>query len=151
MCEPLSIIAGVASLVTVCVKISQGLSTLKDKFQFAQRTIALLGSECSATCMGLSQLHSAFQNRPEILNTFGHSREELIICFDMVTWGIADTFSSLDTELTRLNIEMSKGGNRLGFLRKGRYLWNEDRVQSLAQQIREQRSSLSFLLQGIQL
>jgi hypothetical protein len=151
MCEPLSIITGVASLVAVCVKISQSLTTLKGKYYFADLSITSLVVECSNTGLGLSQLQSALQSRPDILDTQGYSRDDVVNNFNMAIWGVAAVFSLLDAELKRLESGSMETSTWMGFRKKSRYLWNEDRLKELAQQIREQRSSISFLLQMVNL
>ncbi|KAE8451754.1 hypothetical protein EG329_003211 [Mollisiaceae sp. DMI_Dod_QoI] len=64
--------------------------------------------------------------------------------------GISTIFSLLDEELNKVEAELAKP-NKRGFRRRARYLWNEDYLKELAQQIRDQRSSISFLLDCVKL
>jgi hypothetical protein len=93
--------------------------------------------------MGLSQLQSALQNNPNLFPTYSHTEEELKTCFEMGIWGIATIFSLLDDEVTKLN-DNSSMANR------ARYVWIENLLNERAQQIRDQRSSLTFLLHCVQ-
>lgn len=150
MADPISITAGILSILKGSVTIIQSLNTLKEKFDFSHLTIASLSAECSTTSMGLSQLQSALQADLNLLVTLSHSQEELTTCFEMAIWSIATVFSLLDDEVTKLN-KKSSAETKIPFRNKVRSLWIEDLLKERAQQIRDQRSSLEFLLDCVKL
>jgi hypothetical protein len=148
MVDPISVVSGIAGVATGCTKIVQSLNTLKDKFKFAEQTIASLSTECFITSVGLSQLQSALQNSPDLLITLSNSQDELTTCFEMGIWCIAKMFSLLHDDVSKLN-EKSHMGYKLSFGTKARYMLIEDSLKERLQQIRDQRSSLHFLLECV--
>lgn len=70
MADPLSIAAGVGSLVTVCIKLSHGLHVLAGKYKAAQSVLSTLSVECSVTNTALSQIQQALVLKPDILSHF---------------------------------------------------------------------------------
>ncbi|CZR64822.1 uncharacterized protein PAC_14721 [Phialocephala subalpina] len=130
--------------VTLCAKISQNLNTIKGKYKFAELTIASLFVGCSTTTIALSHLENALRNKPGLIGTPSHSIDNMMNIFELGISGITIIFSLLDEEL-------SMGINKLKFRKRVKYIWNEALIKELAQQIRDQRSSISFLLSCVQM
>ncbi len=151
MADPLSITAGVVSLVAAAWKISGNLRALQTKFQRVPQTVSGLVTEFQATAVGLGQLNELLQAKGDVLKIGPAGTEEvdrtpLLQCFDAMMVDMAQTFSLLNMELAKLD----RGEARLLALRM-RFLWVESDLVEYTTRIRDQRSSLLFLMQSIQL
>lgn len=72
--------------------------------------------------------------------------------FDDTVSGIAATLSILDVELTKCG-GAALGGvvpSRFTFFDKARYVWDESLMRTLGRQLRDQRSSIHFLISALQ-
>ena len=150
MSDPFSIAAGAVSLVAASWKISNNLRNLQTKFERVPQTVSALIAEFQATTAGLSQLNRLLEARQHDL-LGGNAADEaervhLLQCLDAMTFDMARTFSLIDAELAKL----TKGEARPLSLRL-RFLWVESDLNGYMAQIRDQRSSLIFLMQSIQL
>ncbi|GAB1318562.1 Ankyrin-1 [Madurella fahalii] len=149
MLDPISLATGVTALVAAAWNISISVRNLQTKFQRVPETVSGLAAEFRATAAGLGQLDRLLRSRPTaLLGSDGTVAEHhhLLQCLDAVTFEMARTFSLIDVELTKL----TKDDARLLALRL-RFLWVESDLNGYMAQIRDQRSSLVFLMQFIQM
>ncbi|KAK3386051.1 ankyrin repeat-containing domain protein [Podospora didyma] len=150
MADPISIATGVLSLVSASFKITESLRTLKSKFQHVPQTVAGLATEFQATSIGLSQLRRFLDSRQHVFSASDANEVErvyLLQCLDATTFDMAKTFSAVDAELTKLNRDDARQSIAL----RMRFMWVEGDLNAYMTQIRDQRSSLVFLMQSIQL
>jgi len=148
--DPLSIAGGVLSLVSSGFKISRSLNTLRNKYKSAPATLSALSVECSVTCAALYQIQDLLTSRPEFLTSQSDSRSMLTDMFELALLGCAATFSVLDEELTKVEYDGKKGVFKVGFKSRLKLIWNEDTLKELLQQMRDQRSSIGFLIETVQ-
>ena len=149
MAEPLSIIVGLASLISVCLKVSRGVKTVAEKYQAVNNTLSALSVECSVTSAALSQIEQMLAAKQASHLIVSQDRSEIRLVLELALSGCAATFAVLDQELNKF--ERSRpSGNRLGFKTRTKYLWNEDTLKEVLQQMRDQRSSINFLIDVIQ-
>lgn len=151
MADPLSITASVVSLAAAAWKMSDNLRNLQSRFHRAPQTVSGLAAEFQATTAGLGQLSRFLESRqsaflPGHAHADAAERLHLLQCLDAVIFDMARTFSLVDAELAKL----SKDDASLFALRL-RFLWVEGDLTAYMTQIRDQRSSLVFIMQSIQL
>lgn len=65
-------------------------------------------------------------------------------------FNMAQTFSVLDIELEKLT-GVGDPPDRLGITARMRFMWIEDDLKGLIQEIRDQRDALGFLMDCVQL
>ncbi|KXX79231.1 Ankyrin-1 [Madurella mycetomatis] len=148
MADPLSIATGVAALVAAAWNVSNNLRDLRAKFQRVPETVSGLVAEFQATHIGLGQLNSLLRSRQTAFlgsNGTAAEHQHLLQSIDLITVEMARIFSLINTELTKL----TKDDARLLTLRL-RFLWAESDLNGYMVQMRDQRSSLVFLMQFIQ-
>ena len=148
MADPLSIAVGITSLIGVSLKLSHGLKDVCAKFQRAPQTISSLYRECSNTSTGLVTLNRLLQSRANVLVSAQESNQDFLACFDLTIVNMAQTFSVLDDQFHKL----SGGDDSLGKLSlRMRFMWIDGELNTLMQELRDQRSALVFLIECIQL
>ncbi|KAK1766526.1 ankyrin-1 [Phialemonium atrogriseum] len=140
MCDPLSIATGTASLLAASLKLSHGLIVLRSRFQKVPETVSGLCNELQLTSIGLDALTSASSN--------DQARRNLLQCVEATTVSMAKSFSVLDTEIAKLNKDDPAESQSVAW--RLRFMWVESDLNGLMVQVRDQRSSLSFLMQVVQ-
>jgi hypothetical protein len=148
--DPLSVSTTVASLIGISFKLAKSLNDLRAKFQRTQRTVSSLCGECSITTAGLSLLQELMLTRSDIFGSSIQSRQDLLQCFSATMFNMAQTFSVLDIELEKLT-GVGDPPDRLGITARMRFMWIEDDLKGLIQEIRDQRDALGFLMDCVQL
>jgi hypothetical protein len=136
--DPVSITAAAASLVYSVVRNGRALAAIYDKYQDAHRCIFQIQAECTVLAAALSQI--------EILFTRSSTRakrcpDNFIEALDISLVGCTLTLSALSKEIEVLqNADTKK--------KKAKYVWKEQTINELLQQLRGQTSALNLLLQA---
>lgn len=149
--DPLSIATATASLLAASFKLSHGLIVLRSKFERVPETVSNLCSELQLTSVGLNGLQNLLRSRPEALTSTAQddpTRHHLLQCVDATTVSMAKSFSVLDTEIGKLNKDESAESRSIAW--RLRFMWVESDLGTLMTQVRDQRSSLNFLMQVVQ-
>jgi hypothetical protein len=120
--DPLSITSVVVSLTAKCMQAAKQLNDLRDKYRSAQIIISAICSESTVISLSLSQLQGLMLQNPQILSTRLAARPEIQSTFDTVLTSCMVVFTVLEEEILNL----------LG-------------------QIRGQQSTMSLLLQLLQM
>jgi hypothetical protein len=147
--DPLSITAAVASLIFTCAKVTKCFQAVKSTYSSAPTTITSMTSECAVISTALSQIQSLVLKDPIILSSHLSSQNSLQTCFENVLTGCTLTMSVIEEEIGKL-IEGEQGMGTVGFKAKVKFIWKEDMMVDLLQQIRGQQSALSLLTTVLQ-
>jgi len=139
-------IAPLAISCTKCIRIIQDVRT---KYKRAPLTMASIASECSTVSVALSQLHyiefplSGARDGNGTINPVVQS-------LDAVMMGCTVALSLIEDHLTDFRVvteEASDDGQALlGKMAKVKFVWNEDEVKELLQQLRGYQLNLTTLL-----
>jgi hypothetical protein len=79
------------------------------------------------------------------------NREDLLTTFDTALTGCMVVFTCLEQETEKLQFDGSNGFSKITWKMKARMLWNEEKMKDYLSLIRGQQSSLSFLIQLLQM
>ncbi|OCK78595.1 hypothetical protein K432DRAFT_406322 [Lepidopterella palustris CBS 459.81] len=142
--DPLSVTAGVMSVIGDCLRTAKDLYDLRSRYSNASITITAIYSESMVISASLSQVQSlllrdALQNKPEL-----HA------AFDTALTGCMVVFSCLDEEVRDLATKV-EDRNDLNWKDKAKLLWKEDAMRELLVQLRGQQTALTLLIQGLQM
>jgi hypothetical protein len=148
--EPLSIAAGVASLVTTCVKTIRSLKAIADTYKSASLTISAITSECSIISTALSQIQYLFLHNLDSLTLRLDSQSQLHAAFETALTGCSVTLAALDGELQKLAEGQRVTGESSRLVRL-KYMWNEDIMKELLQHLRGQHGGINLLLTALQM
>ncbi len=152
MCEPLSIATGVASLFAASIKLTHSLIALKLRFERAPETVQQLCNEFQVTSVGLGELENLLRSGHNALSSTsqsGQAKQHTLQCVDATTISMARSFAMLGSELEKLKRDEASGTRSISW--RMRFMWVEKDLNVIMMQVRDQRSSLSFLMQIIQL
>lgn len=89
--------------------------------------------------MGLSELQSKILRRDDLAQAWA-SRTDILNVFEVVLTGCMTVFSCLEAEIRNLKLK------ELGVLAKLKFMWNQDRLKELLEALRGQQTSITFLL-----
>jgi hypothetical protein len=142
--DPLSIATGVASLVTVCVKSIRSLKAIANTYKSASPTILAISSECSVISAALSQIQNLFLRNPDSLKLQLGLQSQLHAAIETALTGCSVTLATLDDEIQTVTGESSR-------LVRLKYMWNEDIMKELLQNLRGQHGGLNLLLTALQM
>ena len=151
MCEPLSIAAGVASVFAASLKLTHSLLSLRTEFQRVPDTITQLCNEFHLTSVGLGELEQMLRSNQQALTVASQSdkaKQHLLQCVDATTVAMARSFTLLDAELEKLR--PSEGSGARSRTLRMKFMWMKEDLNTLMGQVRDQRSSLGFLMQVVQ-
>jgi hypothetical protein len=147
MADPLSIMTAAASLFAASLKLSRSLILLRSRFQKVPETVSGLSNEIQLTSLGLGELESLLRSRQDVLASGSQNsrvRHNMLKCIEATTVSMAKSFSLLDAELGKLARD---GKESKGISWRLRFMWVESDLDGIMVQVRDQRSSLSFLMQ----
>jgi len=148
--DPLSVTSVVVSLTAKCMQTAKQLNDLRDKYRSAQIIISAICSESTVISVSLSQLQALMLQNPQILSTRLAARPEIQSTFDTVLTGCMVVFTILEEEILKLK-RGDDSFQTFGFRAKARYVWNEEMMQNLLGEIRGLQSTMSLLLQLLQM
>lgn len=145
--DPLSVAASVAGLVSICLRAAAGLDALWTRFEHAQVTIMALTSQCRAISSGFSRLEVLLRES----GTIRH-RPELLLTLETTLSGSEVVLTCLQNAID--NMTESSDGKRKTWIQKLRVkasiLWNEDEMDRYSLLLQGQQSTISFLIQLLQ-
>lgn len=113
-------------------------------------TITAIYSESRVISTSLGHIHMLISSNSESLRTALHERSELFNTFDQALTGCVLVYSVLDDEVTRLYNGAGKEGVA-AMLNRVKFLWKEETMKDILTQIRGQQTSLSLLIQALQM
>ncbi|OQV00740.1 hypothetical protein CLAIMM_06199 [Cladophialophora immunda] len=151
--DPLSIAAATSSLVFCVVRSGKALAGIYEKYQDAQRCVFMMQTECTVLAAALSQLQMHFSTVSK--SAMARYPEFVIESIDLSLVGCTLTLSVLSKEIEKLaaadgiDIDKNKPAARLGRGKKIKYLWKEESMNELLQQLRGQSSALNLLLRAL--
>lgn len=148
--DPISITGTVLSITARCLTTAKALYDLRGKYKSAQTTISAICSECTVISASLTRIRSLVVQNTDVLSTQLSFRPELGTAFDTALTGCMVVFRVLDDEVKKLT-SGGDGTAKLGFKVKARYLWDEETMKELLQQIRGQQTAISLLIQALQM
>jgi Fungal N-terminal domain of STAND proteins len=148
--DPLSITAGVASLVGTCVKTVRSLKAAVDTYKLASLTISAITSECSVISATLSQIQDLFLQNPDTLASKLGSQSQLHAAFETTLTGCSVTLAALDDELQKLTEGQGATGESSRRARL-KYVWNENTMKELLQHLHGHHGGINLLLTALQM
>lgn len=107
--------------------------------------ISAIYSESTIISASLGHIQSLVLKSPDAISSSLQSRPELDSAFDTALTGCMLVFSVLDDEIQRLNQNPNDPKRRMV------YLWKEDTMKELLQQLRGQQTALTLLVQALQM
>ena len=125
---------------------AKAISGLRDKYKNAGTTITAIYTELTVVSASLGHIQGLISTNPATLEDNFQSRPELQRTFDQALTGCVLIFSVLDDEVKKLCEPVGKG-----LLGRVAYLWKEEVMKDLLQQIRGQQTALSLLVQAFQM
>lgn len=143
--DPLSAVASAASLAFACVNAARALHSLRRRYKIADTMITSITSECTAIHAALTQLQ-----RLALSDSFFQqleSQPELGDSLDLSLLSCMQTFSALDAEIQEITQGSDETSDRFFRLK---YLWNEDTMKEILQQLRCQQNTINLLLTAFQ-
>lgn len=145
--DPLSIAAAASSLVVTVVRNGRALAIVFEKYQDSQRCIFLMQTECTVLAAALSQLQMFFSKIPK--STLSRYPEYVMEALDLSLVGCTLTLSILGKEIDNLLQSIQDSEAKMSKSKKIRYLWKEESMAELLQQLRGQSSALTLLLKAL--
>lgn len=144
--DPLSVSTAVASIVFTLVKTGKQLQTIFECFREAQHSLFMMQTECTVLAAALSQIQITFSGDGR-----GKGREvpkTVLAALELSLIGCTMTLSVLTEDVGRIvrDIDLAK---TLGRKQKAEYVWKQDKMASLMQQLRGQSMALSLLLKAM--
>ena len=140
--DPVSIIAAVTSLTFTCAKVIKGFQTVWATYRNAPATVISMITECATISAALSQIQILVLKDPVALSSRATPMNALDTNFDDALTGCMITLSLIEDEVERVG--------KAGFKAKAKFVWNEDTLAALLDQIRRQHHALSLLVVVLQ-
>jgi hypothetical protein len=140
--DPLTITSTVISISARCISTAKAVYSLREKYKEAQMTITAIYSETTVISASLGHIQGLTTKDPEALRSNFQSRPELEQTFDQALTGCVLVYSILDDEVQKLHHAADTAPGRV------RYMWKEETMKELLQQIRGQQTALTLLIQG---
>lgn len=145
--DPLSITAACSSLAFAIVRNGRVLATVFEKYQTAQHSIFMIQTECTVLAAALSQLESSVTgSKASRLRGCPPSALEAL---DLSLTGCMLTLSVLEKEINRLTDGADDAALKMGKAERAKYVWKEESMNELLQQLRGQSSALTLLLKAL--
>lgn len=143
--DPLSAVASASALIFASIRVAKGLHDLREHYRSAGTMITSLTSECTILHVALSQIQRLALEDSFFVRL--KSQPDLRDSLELALLSCAQTFSAMDEEIRELSKSQEQKDEI--FLRL-KYLWNEDKMGEILQQLRCQQNSLNLLLTTLQ-
>ncbi|KAF5680771.1 GTPase-activating protein [Fusarium heterosporum] len=137
--DPLSIATAIVGLTATCLSTSKKLRDFAGDYADVPAIIVTICSESTIIGIGLSELQTKILRRDDLSQAWA-SRTEIWTAFEMALTGCMVVFSCLEAETRHLQSRNS------GVWAKLKFMWNQDRLKELLGQLRGQQTSITFLL-----
>lgn len=131
-------------LTTTCLSTCKKLHDLAGEYQDVPAVIAMICSESTIISIGLSELQMKILRRDDLAQAWA-SKTEIWTAFETALTGCMVVFSCLEAETRSLR------SKNPGVWAKIRFIWNQDRLKELLGALRAQQSSITFLLNLLEL
>ncbi|KAG4293689.1 hypothetical protein FPRO06_00274 [Fusarium proliferatum] len=142
--DPLSIASSVVGLTATCLSTCKKLHDLAGEYQDVPAVIAMICSESTIISIGLSELQMKILRRDDLAQAWA-SKTEIWTAFETALTGCMVVFSCLEAETRSLR------SKNPGVWAKIKFIWNQDRLKELLGALRAQQSSITFLLNLLEL
>ncbi|KAF5984732.1 hypothetical protein FBULB1_3239 [Fusarium bulbicola] len=142
--DPLSIASSVVGLTATCLSTCKKLHDLAGEYQDVPAVIAMICSESTIISIGLSELQMKILRRDDLAQARA-SKTEIWTAFETALTGRMVVFSCLEAETRSLR------SKNPGVWAKIKFIWNQDRLKELLGALRAQQSSITFLLNLLEL
>ncbi|KAJ9668276.1 hypothetical protein H2201_001706 [Coniosporium apollinis] len=149
--DPLTITTSVLAITTRCVSMAKELNDLREKFKDAQMMISAICSESTVISASLAHIQTIVLSNPDALTAQFQFRPELEGAFDTALTGCMMVFSVLQDEVQSLTSSSKSASKDIGWSIKAKYLWKEETMKDLLQQLRGQQTALTLLIQALQM
>ena len=151
--DPVSLTLAIAPLVLSSTKIIAVVRSVKQTYGNAQALVKNIEQECDLICLALHEVQGlVLPNKPGIAIHM-KSYKSLEATFDSVLTGCRMTLDALKLEVEGV-LKSEKESNvepiNMTFKSKGRFVWKEDTMRNLMEQMRNQRDSIHFLITILQ-
>ncbi|KAF5251262.1 hypothetical protein FANTH_3697 [Fusarium anthophilum] len=142
--DPLSIASSVVGLTATCLSTCKKLHDLAGEYQDVPAVIAMICSESTIISIGLSELQMKILRRDDLVQAWA-SKTEIWTAFETALTGCMVVFSCLEAETRSLR------SKNPGVWAKIKFIWNQERLKELLGALRAQQSSITFLLNLLEL
>ena len=142
-----SAVAACASLATNLVRSGRALATLYEKCRDAPHSIVMMQTECTVLAAALAQLESAMSGSRA--SQWSSCPSSVVEAMDLSLTGCALTLSILEKEISKLTNVIGASTSAMGKSDRVKYVWKEESMTELLQQLRGQTSALTLLLKAL--
>jgi hypothetical protein len=144
--DPTIITAAVSSILLIIAKSGQQLARVRDKYKNYQSALNMIQTECTALAAAMDQIQTLFAGGSRWAANLPNA---LIEAFDLSLKAAATTMAVLQEEIDELLIAaVITQANRIRD--KTAYVWKEQLMADLLQQLRGESNALSLLLSAAQ-
>lgn len=147
--DPLSIAATIGSITTACFKAGKAICDVSCLYQDAPRSLVAMSSETAVIGVSLSHIQALISTQPK-LGDLLRSRPDVRMALDTCLTGSIVRFSCLDDELRKI-LKHTRGKDKLSSKGKAKTVWKHETLQELLDGLRGQQTSLSTLIQLLQM
>ncbi|OAP58341.1 hypothetical protein AYL99_07431 [Fonsecaea erecta] len=154
--DPLSVATAASSLVFCVVRSGKALAGIYEKYHDAQRCVFMMQTECTVLAAALSQLQMHFSTvSRSAAGAMDRYPDFVVEAIDLALVGCTLTLSVLSKEIENLTTADSGNNNpldkaaRLARGKKIKYVWKEDTMNELLEQLRGQSAALNLLLRAL--
>ncbi|RBA12499.1 hypothetical protein FPRO05_03949 [Fusarium proliferatum] len=134
----------IVGLTATCLSTCKKLHDLAGEYQDVPAVIAMICSESTIISIGLSELQMKILRRDDLAQAWA-SKTEIWMAFETALTGCMVVFSCLEAETRSLR------SKNPGIWARIKFIWNQDRLQELLGALRGQQSSITFLLNLLEL
>ncbi|KAK1832426.1 ankyrin repeat-containing domain protein [Podospora conica] len=147
MADPLSFVAAIVALVTTCTQVVRKITKIKQSSSSAPAALHSLAIDCTTTMTVLQRLESLVRLRPQLLAGGGAiGQPGLGDSFKLLVQAISASIGLVSDEVRRISTASKNRQAGVSARAKAKFVWKERLLKDLLGEIREHRSSLSFLL-----
>jgi hypothetical protein len=144
--DPLSITAAAASVVFTIVRNGRHFALIYDTYKEAQHSLFMIQTECTVLAAALSQIQGHFSG--SVSPRIKQLPEVVMEALDISLLGCTMTLSVLTEEVEAL-VKGAELSQTLKWKKRAKFVWKEDTMISILQQLRGQSMALSLLLKAM--
>jgi hypothetical protein len=145
--EPISVTAGVSSLLVVAARVIKALHEVHGHYKDAPLLLSSISSECSVVYASLALLQNLYSTNSIAVE--GQLSQQVLSAFNTALLGCALTLSVLDKEIDAC-VKAGRTPEDAAAVKKCKVVFERDNLQELLLQIRGQQTALTLLLTTLQ-
>lgn len=143
MAEIVGIVAAVPALLGAIRAVSNKIGSLRTAFTESSNTLTALAEECDSTAAVLGTVHSLAAGQPDLF-TGEDANISLVHTFEKAV-------PQCSTIIATLRKEIESYGGSSSVRERAKFALNEQKLKEILERLRGQRSSVHFVMAGLQL